>query len=356
MRSTVKHWLAVSLLGLHAIAGNAIAADLLDMNVGSPSASGAVTGSAGTSGSRDESKKLVKCDRSFGKIAVYEPQDAYQQVLMRFNLPSPSGLLRLMIQQSGCFVVVERGQAMNILMQERQLARGGDSRQDSNMGGSQLVAADFVLTPAVQFSQQNSAGMGGALMGLGGFLGPLGMIAGAVASGLQFKQAQTTLVLADTRAGVQLAAAQGSSEKADLSIGVLGVGGGGLGALGAYGSTAEGKVVAAAFMDAYNNMISTIRDSPDIARSASSAREESERVAKSIADKSATGLQGSIVKPKLSRATVYDEPSDAGNRAAYLTGESLGIADGREKDGFIFVKGDGFKGWVDRTMIRLTQE
>lgn len=70
---------------------------LLDMKVGSPDAAGVVTGAAGTGGAQNEAKQLVKCDKPFGKIAVYEPQDAMQRVLMRFSLPSPTGLIRLMI-------------------------------------------------------------------------------------------------------------------------------------------------------------------------------------------------------------------------------------------------------------------
>jgi curli biogenesis system outer membrane secretion channel CsgG len=130
----------------------------LDMKVGSSDASGTVTGAAGPDGAQSEAKQLVKCDKPFGKIAVYEPQDVMQRALMQFRLPSPTGVIRLMIQQSGCFVVVERGQAMRVLQQERTLAGDGTARSDSNMGSGQLVAADFVLTPEVQFSQQNAGG------------------------------------------------------------------------------------------------------------------------------------------------------------------------------------------------------
>ena len=49
---------------------------VLDMKVGSTDASGTVTGAAGAGGAQNEAKQLVKCDKPFGKIAVYEPQDA----------------------------------------------------------------------------------------------------------------------------------------------------------------------------------------------------------------------------------------------------------------------------------------
>lgn len=258
--------------------------------------------------------------------------------------------------------MVERGQAMKILQQERALASEGTSRSDSNMGGGQLAAADFVVTPEVQFSEQNAGGAGGALVGIGSLSGPIGMIAGAVAGGVKFKQAQTTLILADTRSGVQLAAAQGSSEKADLAIGGLGAGSGGLAAMGAYGNTAEGKVVAAAFLDAYNNMVGTIRNSPELVRNTATVREEALRVAKS--DPSANNqpdntakpatLAGNVVRPKIGKVGIYANSSDEGKASTFLMKGAEAVADGREENGFIFVKGDGFKGWVEKSMVKVS--
>ena len=57
-----------------------------------------------------------------GAVAVVEPQDYVMQALSRYNLQSPVGLIRMMIQQSNCFIVVERGMGMQNMMQERALA------------------------------------------------------------------------------------------------------------------------------------------------------------------------------------------------------------------------------------------
>ena len=68
------------------------------------------------------------------------------------------------------------------------------------MGGGQMVAADFVLTPAVVFSENNAGGVGG---GVGGLFGRRPRV-GAVAGGLKFKEAQTSMLrrrLAERRAG-----------------------------------------------------------------------------------------------------------------------------------------------------------
>ena len=67
------------------------------------------------------------------------------------------------------FLVVERGVGMQNMMQERALGRAGELRSGSNMGGGQMVTADFILTPAVVFSESNAAGVGGAV----GALAPL---------------------------------------------------------------------------------------------------------------------------------------------------------------------------------------
>ena len=63
------------------------------------------------------------------------------------------------------------------------------------------------------------------------------------------------MLLADSRTTVQVAAAEGSTKKADLRLGA-GLFGGGFGAAGGgYGNTNEGKIIAAAFMDNYNGIV-----------------------------------------------------------------------------------------------------
>ena len=59
-----------------------------------------------------------------GAIAVVEPQNEILYALARYKLSSPVGLIRMMIQQSNCFIVVERGVGMQNMMQERALAAG----------------------------------------------------------------------------------------------------------------------------------------------------------------------------------------------------------------------------------------
>src|SRR5687768_11529247 len=176
-----------------------------------------IQGSTGPSGSQGDNG-LEHCDKPMGALAVVEPQNYVSQSLSHYGLQSPTGLIRMMVQQSNCFIIVERGMAMQNMMQERALADSGELREGSNMGGGQMMSADFVLTPAVVFSEDDAGGVGGALGGLVG--GSRGRVLGAVAGGLKFKEAQTSMLVTDSRSGVQVAAAEGSARKADLKLGI----------------------------------------------------------------------------------------------------------------------------------------
>src|SRR5437773_10683538 len=203
---------AISVLaGVLAIAAPTYPQGITDMKKGEGGS--VVKGSAGPSGSQGASD-LEHCDKPMGAMAVVEPQDYVGRALSRYQLGSPVGLIRLMVQQSNCFLVVERGLGMRNMMQERALEKSGQLRQDSNVGGGQMVTADYILTPAVAFSENNAGGVGGGLGGIGSLFGrggaAVGAIGGAVAGGVKVKEAQTCMLLADGRSGGQVAAADGS--------------------------------------------------------------------------------------------------------------------------------------------------
>jgi hypothetical protein len=139
---------------------------------------------------------------------------------------------------------------------ERQIAGSGQARSGSNFGGGQMVAADYSITPEVLVSGRNTGGMGGALRGLSGSLG----VGGAIAGGIRTNEAATMLTLVDNRSGVQIAASQGASKNTDFSLGGVLLGGGAGAGLGGYSNTPQGKVVVAAFTDAYNEMIRALRN------------------------------------------------------------------------------------------------
>jgi curli biogenesis system outer membrane secretion channel CsgG len=213
------------------------------------------TGAAGGSTSEGASSQLESCDESLGTLAVVEDQTApWYANLQQYNLGSTIPVLRMMIQQSNCFVVVERGRAMGNVMQERELQQSGEMRAGSNFGKGQLVAADYTMSPSITFSKKGTGGLGGAIGGI------FGHVVGGIAGGLKSNEASTTLLLIDNRSGVQLAAAVGSAKNYDFSLfgGIFGGGGGG--ALGGYTDTPEGKILTASFMDSYNKLVRAVRN------------------------------------------------------------------------------------------------
>src|SRR5215208_1887184 len=89
---------------------------------------------------------LEKCDETLGTLAVIEDRNAsWYHTMQSYKVQSTVPLLRMLIQQSNCFVVVERGQAMNSMKQERNLDRSGETREGSNFGKGQMVAADYAM-------------------------------------------------------------------------------------------------------------------------------------------------------------------------------------------------------------------
>ena len=301
-----------------------------------------VKGAAGTEGSTGDSG-LQHCDKPMGALAVVEPQDYVLVSLRRYNLSSPVGLIRLMIQQSNCFIVVERGVGMQNMMQERQLASSGQLRQNSNVGGGQMVSADFILTPSVAFSENNAGGVGAGVAGL------LGHKAAAVAGGLKFKEAQTSMLVADSRSGVQVAAAEGSTKKADLRLGGAFFGGGGGAAAGGYGNTNEGKIIAAAFMDNYNNVVNVVRNDSSLQRNVGTLKAEA--AAGGATKTGAVFGEGDVIVPKIANVKLLAQPNESAKVVATLgRGEELVVV-GAEKDGYINVQTSAATGWVKTVLV-----
>lgn len=322
-------------------------AQITDMKKGEGGS--AVQGSAGPSGAQGAASDLERCDKPMATIAVVEPQAHVIAHLARYRLASPSGLIRLMIQQSNCFLVVERGVGMQNLMQERSLQKAGELRQDSNVGGGQMVTADYVLTPSVVFSEDNAGGVGGGVgAAIGGLFGPGGRAIGAVAGGLKFKEAQTSMLVADARSSIQVAAAEGSAKKADFRLGGLFAGGGVAAGLGGYENTNEGKVIAASFADNYNGIVRAVRGNPGLQRQVAAltgAETGAQTKAGSVFN------EGDVLRPKIANVKLLSKPSDESAPIMTLAkGEEL-IFMGKEQDGFVSVESSKGAGWVKKVLV-----
>ena len=198
--------------------------------------------------SQGEAKELTKCIKPIATVALIEDDVArqrYSYVLTQSELPpSPLPLLLIMLQQSNCFQVVDRNRDLQGMLKE-----------DSNMAKGQMVGADYTITPNIIFS------VGDAERGASAADALLPRIAG-VLGGLKIskKEVQVALFLVDSRSGVQVAASKGSAKISDVGFAELEItrmlASGG----GAWAKTDQGKVIAAAFLDATTKMIDIIRD------------------------------------------------------------------------------------------------
>ncbi len=220
-----------------------------------------VTGGAAGGSSQGENSQLEKCDSPVGTVSLVENQQAGWYTILRneYRLPPTANLLRVLIQQSNCFVVVERSAAgMNAMTRERAMMDNGEMRKGSNFGKGQVVASDYGLTPEVTFSEDNAGGFGAAL---GGILGGRGGSAlGGVAANSKTREASAMLTLVDNRSGVQVSSSTGNASNTDWGgFGTL-FGGSAGASMGGYSNTSQGKVVSAAFVDAYNQMVIALRN------------------------------------------------------------------------------------------------
>lgn len=133
------------------------------VQMGSQEAKTTATGAAGGATSSGANSQLERCDRPLGTLALLEDQnsDWYRILTGEYRLTSTVPLLRLLVQQSNCFVVVERGRGFQQMTTERALEQSGELRKNSNFGKGQMVSADYGLTPTVIFSARDTGGMGG---------------------------------------------------------------------------------------------------------------------------------------------------------------------------------------------------
>ena len=207
-----------------------------------------------------QAAELNRCAAPVGVAALVEPGAETLAQLQQIGLTSPVPILKLLMARSNCFQIVDRGAASEALQRERELAAQGELQEGSDMGGGQLVAADFLITPNILFQDPNAGGsnIGGILGGL--LPGALGAVAGSVRS--TSLEAQVLLTLTNVRSGIQQAVAEGSARKRDIGFNfgalLLGGGAGAGGVGGAYTSTDIGKIVMVAFVDGLNKLVAQI--------------------------------------------------------------------------------------------------
>ena len=264
---TAKFTLALSTL---ALAAGAASAQTLGKG------GSVATGSAGPGGQSQSAtpSSRVRCAEGHARRGRAAGPGRPEPAALRPGLAD--GVIRMMIQQSNCFQVVERGVGMGNLMQERALAQAASCSPDQNIGKGQMVAADFIVTPSVVFSENNAGGVGGAFGGLLGGRG--GAVLGSIAGGLKFKEAQTSMLLVDSRSSIQVAAARRQRAADRFRARRHGWSAASPApAVGGYTNTNEGKVIAASFMDNWNNIVRAIRNNPSLVQASAGVASQTTR-------------------------------------------------------------------------------
>ena len=222
----------------------------------------------------DEKTKpeIPTCSRPLGAITIV---DGDRQGWSVYDLQSPQKLLKLYVQKSGCFTLVDRGAGFDAAQRERELETQGTLQRRSNVGGGQVRAADYVLVAEVVAADRDT---GGSAVGgiIGGIVG--GSVGGAIGGGLRTRdlEAQAILSITDVRTSETKAVTEGQAKKTDVSF-ALGAGGGGWGGWGGvvgggYENTPIGQVVSLAFLDAFKEMVGQLGALPADAKAAAPER------------------------------------------------------------------------------------
>lgn len=201
---------------------------------------------------------VPRCARKLGTVSIRDGDDPLPWT--QNNLSPPSKLLKVLIQRSGCFNLVDRAAGLNAAEQERNIGANLGLQRRSNVGQGQIKAADYVLIAEIQSADSNVSGSGaagvvGAVVG-----GRLGGLLGGFRSKKQ--EANTVLSLTNVRTTETIAVEDGYAAKKDTGFavgGLFGVGGVGAGGIGGgYDNTDIGRIVTLSFIQAYSKMVTSL--------------------------------------------------------------------------------------------------
>ena len=219
----------------------------------------AATGAAGGATSVNANASLERCDAPLGTLAVDDGRgkEWYASFGAATKITTIEPLIRLAVQQSNCFVITSVG---NNRLDSRMSAitdkqrNSGEFRAGSNQQKGQRVAADYYMEPSIIID--NSA-TGQLAAGVGGLFGNVGSLIGGA---MQSKASVVTLSMFDIRSGVQISISEGNATATNFGAAMGAFGGGAAAGLGGFSRSPEGKATVAAFMDAYNNMVISLRN------------------------------------------------------------------------------------------------
>lgn len=294
---------------------------------------------APTNAQRDQDaliNEVPRCRRVIGSLAIVNGDD--DRGWRQANLAPPQRLLRVVVQRSGCFTIVDRGAGMNAAQAERALAEEGQLQRRSNVGAGQIRAADYVMTAEVAAADQDTGG-GGAAAGIAGALGGRrGAALGGLLGGIQTRrmEANTVLTVTDTRTSEVVSSQDGYATRSNVSFGAGGglFGSGGIGGAvgGGYENTDIGRVVTAAFIRAYTQLVFDMGGMQDAAPAAARAPRQAYRVSTPTALRDAPSTRSrtmrtlpadALVYPTGQREDMWWEVEDQNENTGWVRNDSL---------------------------------
>lgn len=323
--------------------------------------------------------QIPRCEQPIGTLAIADGDPGAYDAM---ELQPPQTLLRVVVQRSGCFTLVDRGSAaMDAVERERRLASAGSLRRDSNIGGGQMRAADFILLAEVASENDNAGGMGaranarsndreperrsrgggllsgalglGASVATGGLIPPNIGMSGGGGMNSRTQEANTVLSIVNVRTTETLAVSQGYAAKRDINwnISASNAFGGFVG--GGYENTEIGRILAQSFINAYADLVAHVSSlnldlsAADQAPVAEIAMADQDRPSRSSASAEAPVSNGLRVTQS---TTLREEPGGAVLRV--LRGGQTVHATGEEDGGWVEVIDESDDiGWVQQDRL-----
>lgn len=196
--------------------------------------------------SAGDDDQITRCLARLGAAAITE-SDGNAQALSSAGLPrSMAPLMRQLLMQSRCFAVVERGAAFAAL--ENELRIREQQGQDRAGQLAAMTAADYVIRGEIVFVEQT----GGSKLALGALLGN---VLGGVGAETRQREALVVMSVVDARTSEIVAASFGRGTNDSAGLGSAILAGGLLGIQGGWLDTPQAKPVAAALVDAWNQLL-----------------------------------------------------------------------------------------------------
>jgi len=189
---------------------------------------------------------IARCRERIGAVAITEA-DSNAQALSSAGLPrSMAPLVRQLMMHTRCFAVVERGAAFAALEHEMKIREQQGLERPHQLAA--MTAADYVVRAEIVFVEQT----GGSKGALGAVFGNL---LGGVGGETRTREALVVMSAVDVRTSEIVAASFGRGTNQSSGVGSVVLGGGIVALQVGWLDTPQAKPVAAALVDAWNELL-----------------------------------------------------------------------------------------------------